>query len=505
MATVSASPRRQFKLSKFVLSWYGIIIIYSLMFLLFFLLRQGDGNNPVALRLGGNADGTGGLTFRWYGVIITIGVIVAAFLAQFLAERRGDDPDHIWRILPVLLVSAILAARLWYVVNTWENYKDHIFSFGGPKAGAFEIWRGGIAIQGAVVGGIIGALLYGWFWNRGRKGQRLPFSFWRFADFVAPGLVLAQGIGRWGNFMNNEAYGRETKLPWGIKIPCDYRTNGSTPGTVDTGCPSGGIVNGAASGNNGISKDALFHPTFFYESVWNYFTFIILFFFIMRPKTVEKRFKLKLRDGDIFLLYWVIYSIGRFFTEGLRTDSLYLIGNPNNGGIRSAQALAIAGILIGGFLLFYRHRKSFSITEALSMRLAPVLAPATGTMTVIGDSVEGQEAPVLTSSAEDLDASEVTSVDAEPEILDDEDRAKPDYKARVRPVAPTESEVETALDSEGALEEAAESTELTATASAADASASEPVALKSPEAAVAEASVEEVKRTSQDEQETNKK
>jgi phosphatidylglycerol---prolipoprotein diacylglyceryl transferase len=458
MASITASGIRRFKLSKFILSWYGILLAYAIMIGIFLLLRMGDGNNPIALSLGA-------LTFRWYGIIITCGVIVASFLAQFLAERRGDDPDHVWRILPVLLVFGIVFARFWYVFNTWEGYKDYFFSIGNPThAGAIEIWRGGIAIQGAVVGGALGAFLYGYIYNRiqTQKGNPRRFSLWRFSDFVAPGLVLAQGIGRWGNFMNNEAYGRETKYFWGIKIPCEYRTSGNTPGTDNTLCPNSYLPNGQIQ-STGIDKDALFHPTFFYESLWNYFTFLILFFCIMRPKTIERRFKVKLRDGDVFLLYWVIYSIGRFFTEGLRTDSLYFMGNTNS--LRTAQVLAIISILVAGFLLFYRHRKSFPATQALSMRLAPVgLTPLTaGAVAAAGSSAAVIEpATTTTKSARvaDNDAEEVEDeleVDpatgkVEPDKLEmspveaPEDQAaapstssKPDYKARVRP-APLEKE-----------------------------------------------------------------
>lgn len=424
MATVSASSSRRFKWSKVVLSWYGVLGAYAIIVGLFLLLRGGDGNSPVALALGS-------LTFRWYGIIITVGVIVAAFLAQFLAERRGDDPDHVWRILPVLLIFGIIGARIWYVTFTWNNYKDHIFSFGDPvRAGAFEIWRGGIAIQGSVVGGIIGALIYGLIYNWQLKRQNqtaIPFSLWRFADFVAPGLVLAQGIGRWGNFMNNEAYGRETKWPWGIKIPCEYRTSGATPGTDDTRC-SGPQTEGVFKAD-GPDKNALFHPTFFYESLWNYFTFLVLFYCIMKPKTIERRFKIKLRDGDVFLLYWIVYSIGRFFTEGLRTDSLYVVGGPPD-GLRSAQVTAIIAILVAGFLLFYRHRKSFSVTEALSMRLAPALVGAgTGTTIAAGDVSEAARAESTSASLTDTVADAATDDDS------DETKTKPDYKARVRPVA----------------------------------------------------------------------
>ncbi len=355
----------RFNWPKFVLSWYGILLVYSLVLGLFFLIREQPGNDPMPLM-------TLGFHLRWYGVIITIGVITASFLAQFLAKRRGDDPEHVWRLLPVLLVSGILGARIWYVTFTWEGYKDYLFSIGSPvHAGAIEVWRGGIAIQGAVLGGILGALVYSWLYNRriSQKGGKLRFSLWRFADYVAPGLVLAQAIGRWGNFFNNEAYGTETNLPWGIKIPCEYRTQGVTQGTFNTLCPGTALAGGQLN-VGGISPDALFHPTFLYESLWNYFTFLALFYFIMKPKTIQQRFKIRLRNGDIFLLYWVIYSIGRFFNEGLRTDSLYIGGD--TAGWRSAQVTALAGLLIAALLLYLRHRQPFTATESLSMRLAPV-------------------------------------------------------------------------------------------------------------------------------------
>ncbi|MBN9391504.1 MAG: prolipoprotein diacylglyceryl transferase [Chloroflexi bacterium] len=439
MAMATASNARRFKLSKFILSWYGILIVYAIIVGLFLLLRLGDGNNPIALSVGS-------LTFRWYGIIITSGVIIAAFLAQFLAERRGDDPDHVWRILPILLVFGIGFARIWYVFNTWDKYKDYIFSFGNPtQAGAFEIWRGGIAIQGAVVGGIVGSLLYGYFYNRVqiRKTTNRRFSLWRFSDFVAPGLVLAQGIGRWGNFMNNEAYGRQTNLPWGIKIPCEYRTSGLTPGTDNTLCPNTYLPNGQMQ-STGIDKDALFHPTFFYESLWDYFTFLVLFFCIMRPKTIERRFKIKLRDGDIFLLYWVIYSIGRFFTEGFRTDSLYFLGDTNS--LRTAQVLAIVSILIAGFLLFYRHRKSFPGTQALSMRLAPLTIggiPATAGVPADApvSGIKNADVPRRNTEAE-TDEIAATPVDADNEFDEPDEpvatAADTDEAATAAPVPDTD-------------------------------------------------------------------
>lgn len=438
MASVARESKFNFKWSRFFTSWYHPFIVYAIILTLFFALRAQNGNNPIFLHLGP-------FTFRWYGVIITTGVVIAAFLGQFLSQRRGDNPEHTWRILPVLLVFGIVTARIWYVAFTWDSYKDYVFSIGNPThAGALEIWRGGIAIQGAVVGGSVGTLIYTYLANNVSR-FRLPgplFNWWRWADYVAPGLVLAQGMGRWGNFMNNEAYGEPTTLPWGIQIPCIYRTTGLTPGTNDTRC----IADGGT-----LAPDTLFHPTFLYESLWDYLCFSILFWMVMKPKTFERRFHFKLRDGDIMLTYWIIYSLGRFFTESLRTDSLYLNGSLS--GLRSAQVTAIAGIVIASLVMFIRHRKPFPAQESLSVRVAPVI-------------VAGGEAAA--------DSSSETVV------------AKPDYKARVRPQAtaeepsvPADEDAESGLEAEPSAEAEPEITAdelLDNETTVEEASASEPVA-----------------------------
>ncbi|NWJ48537.1 MAG: prolipoprotein diacylglyceryl transferase [Chloroflexi bacterium] len=376
--------KKEFDIFKFLLTLPGILLVYSAVFTIFFLLRLEGGNNPIALQLGS-------LTFRWYGIVITVGVVFALFIAQYLAERRGEDPNHAWGMLPFLLVFGILFARLWYVINTWEKYKDYLYSFGDPQhPGFFEVWRGGIAIQGAVIGGIIAALIY---------RQFTGIKFMRWADFIVPGLIVAQAMGRWGNFFNNEAYGSQTDLPWGLKIPCEYRTSGVTPGTVNTTCQA-------------IPADSLFHPTFFYESIWDYAVFITLLFMVMYPKRVQRALKIRLRDGDIFLAYLVFYSIGRFIVEAMRTDSLYIIGDPVSGGIRSAQMLSIVSIFIGSVWFIWRHRAHPTRDdEALSVRVAPrqlVTDTVDDEAPQAEDSFE-EDADGNNSEAESAEASQATS------------------------------------------------------------------------------------------------
>jgi phosphatidylglycerol---prolipoprotein diacylglyceryl transferase len=367
---------RRFDINKFLVSWVGIILGFSFIFSAFFSIKAvfPEGNNPIMLQLGP-------LTFRWYGVLITLGVIAALFMAMYLAERRGENPDRAWGILPVLLVGGLAGARFWYVVNTWPKFEKNAFSFFNPNTpGIFEIYYGGIAIQGAVIGALLAAILYKVVlnWRIGVTKQNegketvsfilykryTGFKLLRWADFVAPGLILAQGIGRWGNFFNNEAYGSPTNVAWAIKIPCEFRTSGSTPGSVETGCNS-------FSTEYFYDADTKFHPTFFYESVWDYFVFIILLWMVLYPKKVEKYTKWRLRDGDILFLYLFLYSLGRFFIEMFRTDALYFIGNPVDGGIRSAMMLAVVMGLGGLFALIWRHRRrKTNDDEALAVRVA---------------------------------------------------------------------------------------------------------------------------------------
>ncbi len=325
-------------LPYFLLRWYSVVGVYLLVVSVFFLLKLQGGNEPDLLNLGP-------FRFRWYGLLITCGVILACLLAAYLAELNGEDYNHVWRLLPVVLVSSLVMARLWFVAFTWQTYSQH------PDK-IIAIWEGGIAIQGGVVGGLLGGIIY---------ARRAKIRVWRWVDYVAPGLVLAQSIGRWGNFMNNEAYGQPTDLPWGIKIPCQFRTDGH-PGTIDTRCGTSDYP----------GPDGLFHPTFLYESLWDYGCFLVLLYFALHPGTswierkmgwkpkeahyysptwIEQKIGWKRQEGDIFLLYWVIYSTGRIFTESLRTDSL------TYGGFRTAQLTAIAAIFICGSWLLWRHRK----------------------------------------------------------------------------------------------------------------------------------------------------
>ncbi|MGB3573056.1 MAG: prolipoprotein diacylglyceryl transferase [Phormidesmis sp.] len=238
----------------------------------------------------------GPITVRWYGLLIASAVLLGVTLSQYLAQKRGVDPEKVGDLVIWLVLAAIPCARIYYVLFEWSAYADR-------PADVFAIWKGGIAIHGAIIGGSIAAYIFA-------KLNRL--SFWQLADLVAPSLILGQAIGRWGNFFNSEAFGRPTDLPWKLYIP---------------------LSNRPAS----LREFEYFHPTFLYESLWNLGVLALLltlFFWGLRHPG-------KLRVGTLFLTYMVAYSAGRVWIEGLRIDSLMV------GPLRIAQIISLTAMALG--------------------------------------------------------------------------------------------------------------------------------------------------------------
>ena len=235
-----------------------------------------------------------GIEVRWYGLFIAIAVMLGTILALREAKRRGVKEDTIIDLLLFAIPSAIIGARLYYVIFSWDNYKNNLMEILNLRAG-------GLAIHGAIIGGAIVAIIFAKVKN---------ISFWKIGDIVAPSLILGQAIGRWGNYANQEAHGGPTDLPWGIIV-------------------------------DGIKV----HPTFLYESIWNFGVFIFLLWY--------SRKKAK-GDGEVFLLYLILYSVARYFIEGLRTDSLMF------GSFRVAQLISLLIIVIFS-VVFYKRRKVNSI------------------------------------------------------------------------------------------------------------------------------------------------
>ncbi len=247
----------------------------------------------------------GPLSIHFYGIIIMVGVVLATLLAARLAKRDGEDPERVWDMLPIVLITGIIGARIWHILTpppsmgiTASYYLTHPLE-------ALAIWKGGLGILGAVIGGAIGAWLY---------MRRHDMSFARWADFLAPALALAQAIGRWGNFVNQELYGAPSNLPWAIYIDPAHRYPG-------------------------FEQIERYHPTFLYESILNLLNMALLLW-------LGVRFRDRLKRGDIFLTYLIVYPMIRFFMEFLRLDS------PAVGGININQyAMLLIALLSAGFLV----------------------------------------------------------------------------------------------------------------------------------------------------------
>ncbi|MBN1264116.1 MAG: prolipoprotein diacylglyceryl transferase [Anaerolineales bacterium] len=258
----------------------------------------------------------GPLTFRYYGLIIMTGAMLAALLVRWLYAQMtgGDAKEWIWDALLWAMVPGVIGARLYHVLTPPKSSLavgvDTAYYFSHPLE-MLSIWQGGLGMPGALIGGMIGLYLYA------RKSKR---PFLRLLDAAAPGAALAQAIGRWGNFINQELYGPPTTLPWKIYIRPENRMAG-------------------------FEQYEYFHPLFLYECIWNLLNTAFLLL-------VWKRWRSDLNQGDLALIYMVNYGAGRFLLEFLRLDFVPLMG------INFNQMLMLGLIIISGVLLFTRHKRN---------------------------------------------------------------------------------------------------------------------------------------------------
>lgn len=254
------------------------------------------------------------LPVYWYGIIIALAFVVAATLAMRDSEKFGIEPDTIIDVVLFAAPSAIIGARLYYVIFNWGEFNGNIKSI-------VNIRTGGLAVYG----GIIAAVLVAYIFCK-VKGVNLL----KLLDLCAPFIVLAQAIGRLGNFINQEAFGTNTDLPWGM--------------TSETIKAQLEIMQ--RNGMN-INPDLPVHPTFLYEMLWNIGVFLFLMWF-------RKRRKL---SGEVFMMYIILYGLGRAGIEGLRTDSLML------GNFRVSQILSIALVVFSSILFFVRRSRNKDNSE----------------------------------------------------------------------------------------------------------------------------------------------
>lgn len=238
----------------------------------------------------------GPIAIHWYGILIALAVIAAVSIASIEAKRRGQSINHIVNLALIVIPLGAIGARLYHVIDLWEYYSQNpALIFGGQ----------GLGILGAVIGGAIGLIIY-------TKWRKLGTLRW--LDITAPGLILAQAIGRWGNFFNQELYGYPTDLPWAIYIDPNHR-----------------LPNYEAFSH--------FHPLFLYEFLWNLLGFSILMI-------LGRKFRNRLIDGDIFFIYVIYYSVGRFFLEGLKIDVWTLADVPTARWICGIAIIASIAVIV---------------------------------------------------------------------------------------------------------------------------------------------------------------
>ncbi|MFA6807462.1 MAG: prolipoprotein diacylglyceryl transferase [Eubacteriales bacterium] len=256
--------------------------------------------DPIAFQLGS-------FTIHWYGIFIALAFSLGILLANYHAPLRNVDPDKLSNLLLMVIPAALIGARIYYVIFSWNFYTQN-------PSEILAIWHGGLAIHG----GIIGGFLAGYWYVRREK----DLAVWPVADVIAPSLILGQAIGRWGNFFNQEAHGGPVSSEFISKFPSFIQ--------------QGMYIDGQ-----------YFHPTFLYESLCNGIIFIFLLWLIRRKF---------LPEGTVTLSYLILYSIGRFFIEGLRTDSLML------GPFRVAQLVSLVGIFLGSTLLYFLFKRKYKKT-----------------------------------------------------------------------------------------------------------------------------------------------
>lgn len=249
--------------------------------------------------------GIGPFALSYHGLLIALGIAVGTWLTGRELAKKGYDGALALGSLFLVVPLGLVGARLYHVLTEYHRYTRNPF----PKV--LEGWEGGLGIYGAVAGGFLGLLLFSWY--RGITPLAL-------ADAAAPGLVLGQAIGRWGNYFNQELFGRPSDLPWAIGIAPENRPTEFADATS-------------------------FHPTFLYESLWDVLVCLALLW-------VARRFSERLKGGDVFVLYVSLYSVGRFLVETLRIDEAFVVGSSIRGNLLVSGILALGAAAV----LFLRHR-----------------------------------------------------------------------------------------------------------------------------------------------------
>ena len=264
----------------------------------------------------------GPLYIRFYGIILMLGAVAGGWLASRELKRRDRDPEMVWDLLVYLIIGGVIGARLWHIFTpspssiaqgyTTQYYLTHPLD-------ALAIWRGGLGIPGTIIGGLIALFFYT------RKYRTVSFIEW--TDIAAPSLALGQAIGRWGNFFNQELYGAPTNLPWKIYIDPAHRLTG-------------------------FENVSYYHPLFAYESILNLLNMLFLLW-------VSRQYSDRLKKGDVFNFYLIVYPLIRFSLDFLRLDASRVFSININQTVMAV--VAVLAILV----LIWRHRSGMGVPAAV--------------------------------------------------------------------------------------------------------------------------------------------
>jgi phosphatidylglycerol:prolipoprotein diacylglycerol transferase len=256
------------------------------------------------------------LSIHWYGVIIAVAVMIGTLITEREIARRGGNSDFIWDLIIWVVPAGIVGARAWYVINDMAGGSTY---YSDDPNRIFRITEGGLHIYGAILFGVLVA----WWYARRRN-----FDFWMLLDSLAPTLLIAQAFGRIANFINQELYGPPTDLPWGVSIAAENRIGAWTDLTAFP------------------VETTRFHPTFFYESIWNLLAAFLIIWLV-------RKFVDKIKPGTAFYLWLVLEGVGRFWLEFFRPDQPRIPGTD----LSYSRLIALLMAVVGGLLLMVRYEK----------------------------------------------------------------------------------------------------------------------------------------------------
>lgn len=245
----------------------------------------------------------GPFVVRWYGLLIVLGALAGFILALYLAKKKQVDVNHLYNLFFYFIIFGLIGGRIAHVLIEWSYYKNHLTD-------VYKIWQGGTAFYGVLVGCLLSLIIY----CRIKK-----LSFWLLADILAVAAPLAQAIGRWGNYFNQEIIGRPTNLPWGLPIDLDKRPTG-------------------------YEAYQYFHPVFLYESIADIIIFMTLLFIFNKKKSFKA--------GEITFIYFILYSVVRFFFDFLRAETVKI------GPLVWTQWFSVMLIVVSLVILIWRRRSS---------------------------------------------------------------------------------------------------------------------------------------------------